>query len=315
MRVAVSAASGLIGSALAADLEADGADVLRLVRRAARSPAEISWNPQAGADGLDPAVLRGVDAVVHLSGAPVAARRWTPARKTVLRSSRIQSTRTIASAMAAADPKPGSLLCASAIGYYGDTGDQTVDEMAPGGAGFLADLVRDWEAAAEPARAAGIRVASFRSGIVLATSGGMLGRLLLPFRLGLGATLGSGRQYLSWISLTDEVRAIRFLLSSADATGPFNLTAPAPVTNSQFTKALAAVLRRPALLKLPAIVLRTALGEVAGELLGSARVIPGRLEAAGFSFAHRDIVTALRAELSVHAAGGSRESRKSSSDG
>jgi len=299
MRVAVSAASGLIGSALAADLEADGADVVRLVRRPAGSPAEISWNPQAAADGLDPADLRGVDAVVHLSGAPLAARRWTPARKAVLRSSRIQSTRTIAAAMAAADPRPGVLLCASAIGYYGDTGDRIVDESAPRGPGFLADLVSDWEEAARPARAAGIRVASFRSGIVLAAGGGMLGRLLLPFRFGLGATFGSGRQYLSWISLTDEVRAIRFLLGSADAAGPFNLTAPAPVTNAEFTRALATALGRPALLTLPAVVLRTALGEVAGELLGSARVMPAKLTVAGFSFAHPDIATALRAELSA----------------
>ena len=299
MRVAVSAASGLIGSALAADLEADGADVVRLVRRPAGSPAEISWNPQAAADGLDPAALRGVDAVVHLSGAPLAARRWTPARKAVLRSSRIQSTRTIAAAMAAADPRPGVLLCASAIGYYGDTGDRIVDESAPRGPGFLADLVSDWEEAARPARAAGIRVASFRSGIVLAAGGGMLGRLLLPFRFGLGATFGSGRQYLSWISLTDEVRAIRFLLGSADAAGPFNLTAPAPVTNAEFTRALATALGRPALLTLPAVVLRTALGEVAGELLGSARVMPAKLTVAGFSFAHPDIATALRAELSA----------------
>jgi len=299
VRVAISAASGLIGSALAGDLKADGADVLRLVRRPARSPTEISWNPQAAADGLDPAALRGVDAVVHLSGAPVAARRWTPARKAVLRSSRIQSTRTIAAGIAAADPRPGVLLCASAIGYYGDTGDRAVDESAPGGAGFLAELVRDWEAAAHPASAAGIRVASFRSGVVLAADGGMLGRLLLPFRLGLGATLGSGRQYLSWMSLTDEVRALRFLLGSADAAGPFNLTAPAPVTNAQFTGALAAALGRPALLNLPTFVLRTALGEVASELLGSARVMPARLRAAGFSFAHPDIATALKAELSA----------------
>ena len=297
MRIAISAASGLIGSALAADLEADGATVVRLVRCPARSSAEISWNPQAAEDGLDPAALRGVDAVVHLSGAPLAAGRWTPARKAVLRSSRIQSTRAIASAMAAADPRPGVLLCASAIGYYGDTGDRAVDESSPGGAGFLAGLVRDWEAAAEPARAAGIRVASFRSGVVLAAGGGMLGRLLLPFRLGLGATLGSGRQYLSWISLTDEVSAIRFLLGSAEAAGPFNLTAPAPVTNAEFTSALATALRRPAMLRVPSVVLSTALGEVASELLGSARVMPARLEAAGFSFAHPDIATALRFEL------------------
>jgi uncharacterized protein (TIGR01777 family) len=185
------------------------------------------------------------------------------------------------------------LLCASAIGYYGQTGDRAVDESAPPGSGFLAELVRDWEAAAEPARAAGIRVASFRSGVVLAPSGGMLGRLLPPFRLGLGARVGSGRQYLSWISLTDEVSAIRFLLASGDATGPFNLTAPEPVTNTDFTSALGRALGRPAVLALPAGLLNAALGEVAGELLGSARVLPARLQQAGFRFAHPDIATAL----------------------
>jgi uncharacterized protein (TIGR01777 family) len=293
VRVAITAASGLIGTALAADLSADGAEVVRLVRRQARSDAEIGWDPQAADGGLDPASLSGMDAVVHLSGAPIAGGRWTKARKAVLRSSRIASTTALASAMAAADPRPGVLLCASAIGYYGQTGDRAVDESAPPGSGFLAELVRDWEAAAEPARAAGIRVASFRSGVVLAPSGGMLGRLLPPFRLGLGARVGSGRQYLSWISLTDEVSAIRFLLASGDATGPFNLTAPEPVTNTDFTSALGRALGRPAVLALPAGLLNAALGEVAGELLGSARVLPARLQQAGFRFAHPDIATAL----------------------
>jgi uncharacterized protein (TIGR01777 family) len=293
VRVAITAASGLIGTALAADLSADGAEVVRLVRRQARSDAEIGWDPQAADGGLDPASLSGMDAVVHLSGAPIAGGRWTKARKAVLRSSRIASTTALASAMAAADPRPGVLLCASAIGYYGQTGDRAVDESAPPGSGFLAELVRDWEAAAEPARAAGIRVASFRSGVVLAPSGGMLGRLLPPFRLGLGARVGSGRQYLSWISLTDEVSAIRFLLASGDAAGPFNLTAPEPVTNADFTSALGRALGRPAVLALPSGLLNVALGEVAGELLGSARVLPARLQAAGFRFAHPDIATAL----------------------
>jgi uncharacterized protein (TIGR01777 family) len=297
MRIAVSAASGLIGTAVTGDLETGGAEIVRMVRREARTPAEIGWNPLA-AGGLDPAALRGVDAVIHLSGAPIAPRRWTSARKAVLRASRIQSTRTVATAMAAADPPPGVLLCASAIGYYGETGERIVDESAPAGQGFLADLVRDWEAAAEPARAAGIRVASFRSGVVLAPHGGMLGSLLRPFRLGLGATVGSGRQYLSWITITDEVRAIEFLLGSADASGPFNLTAPVPVTNAEFTRALARALGRPAAFSLPSAALRAALGEVASELLGSARAVPGRLQAAGFRFDHPDIATALAALLS-----------------
>jgi len=293
MRVAVSAASGLIGSALAADLAVNGTEVIRLVRRRPAGESEVGWDPQAPGGGLDPAALAGVDAVVHLSGAPIAGGRWTPARKAVLRSSRVAATAALATAMAAADPAPGVLLCASAIGYYGQTGDRAVDEGAPAGQGFLAELVRDWEAAAEPARAAGIRVVSFRSGVVLAASGGMLGRLLPPFRLGLGARIGSGRQYLSWISLADEVAAIRFLLDSADAAGPFNLTAPRPVTNAEFTRALAQALGRPAVLALPSGLLRAALGEVASELLGSARVLPARLEAAGFTFRHPDIMTAL----------------------
>ena len=295
MRVAISAASGLIGSALAADLAADGADVVRLVRRPAATPAEISWDPRAPGGGLDPVALAGADAVVHLSGARIAPRRWTPARKAVLRSSRIASTAALAGAMAAADPPPGVLLCASAIGYYGQTGDRAVDESAAPGTGFLAELVRDWEAAADPARAAGIRVVSFRSGLVLAARGGMLGPLLPAFRLGLGARIGTGRQYFSWISLTDEVRAIKFLLHHADAAGPFNLTAPSPVTNAEFTTALARALGRPAALVLPAWLLRAALGEVAVELLGSARVLPARLQAAGFTFEHPDIAAALGA--------------------
>ena len=296
MRIAVSAASGLIGTALVRDLAAGGADVVRLVRRPPTSPDEISWQPES-ASGLDPGALHGVDAVVHLSGAPVAPRRWTRARKALLRSSRITATQTLTTAMAAAEPPPAVLVCASAIGYYGDTADRAVDESAPSGRGFLAELVCDWEAAAEPARDAGIRVVNVRSGLVLSPAGGLLGQLLLPFRLGLGAKIGSGRQYMSWVSLPDEVRAIRFLLESADATGAFNITAPEPVTNARFTTALAHAVRRPALLTVPSFALRAALGEVSGELLGSARVLPARLQAAGFSFAHADIGTALSAVL------------------
>lgn len=297
MRIAVSAASGLIGTALVRDLAAGGTDVVRLVRRPAQSPAEISWQPES-ASGLDPVALRGVDAVVHLSGAPVAARRWTPARKALLRSSRIAATRTLATAMAAAEPRPAALVCASASGYYGDTADRAVDESAPSGQGFLAELVRDWEAAADPARNAGIRVVNVRSGLVLSPAGGLLGQLLLPFRLGLGTKIGSGRQYMSWISLPDEIRAIKFVLESADAAGAFNLTAPEPVTNAEFTAALAHAVRRPALLTVPSFALRAALGEVSAELLGSARVLPARLRAAGFSFSHPDIAAALGDVLS-----------------
>jgi uncharacterized protein len=297
VRIAVSAASGLIGTALVRELAGGGADVVRLVRRPPRSSAEIRWQPEAPSAGLDPAALAGVNAVIHLSGAPVAARRWTPARKAVLRSSRIESTSNLVSAMAACEPRPEVLICASAIGYYGETGDRGVDETAPPGTGFLAELVRDWEAATAPATEAGIRAVNLRSGLVLSRDGGLLGQLLPPFRLGFGARIGSGQQYMSWISLADEISAIRFLLASDDARGAYNLTAPEPVTNAEFTRSLAHVLRRPALLTLPSPVLRVALGEVSGELLGSLRVRPARLQAAGFSFAHPDIMTALRAAL------------------
>ena len=303
MRVAISAASGLIGSALARSLASDGAEVLRLVRRDARSAAEIGWDPADTARGLDPARLAGVDAVVHLSGAPIASGRWTSARKAELRASRVDSTTILARAMAAARPQPAALVCASAIGYYGDTGDRVTDESSPPGAGFLAGLVREWEAAADPAREAGIRVACFRSGVVLSRDGGMLGRLLRPFQLGLGAKVGSGRQYLSWISRADEVRAIRFLLDRPQAEGAYNLTAPEPVTNAEFTRTLAAALHRPALLALPSAALRTVLGEVASELLGSQRVVPARLLAAGFGFEQPDIAAALAHELRRLASG------------
>jgi uncharacterized protein len=296
MRVVVSAASGLIGSALTAELTASGAEVIRLVRRRPQTSAELSWDPREPDGGLDPGALRA-EAVVHLSGAPIAPRRWTSARKAVLRSSRIESTAVLARVLAATDPRPGALLCASAIGYYGQTGDRAVDETAEPGAGFLAELVRDWEAAAEPARTAGIRVVSFRSGIVLAANGGALGQLLPAFRVGLGAKIGSGQQYMSWISLADEVRAIRFLLDDKRAAGAFNLTAPMPVTNGEFTSALARTLGRPAALTLPGALLRAALGEVASEMLGSSRVVPARLQAAGFTFTHADIGAALGALL------------------
>ena len=299
MRVAVSGASGLIGTALTAELAAAGDEIVRLVRREARSPGEISWDPSAR---LDPAALTSIDAVIHLSGAPIAAKRWTPARKAELRASRITSTRTLATAMAAAAPPPRVLICGSAIGYYGDTGDRVVGESGQPGTGFLPDLVRDWEAAAEPAAEAGVRVACIRSGVVLAAEGGMLARLMLPFRLGLGAKIGSGSQYLSWISLTDEVRAIKFALDRSDISGPVNLTAPEPVTNAEFTKALAKVLARPSVFTLPSPVLRAALGELASELLASARVVPARLLEAGFTFRDPDVRAALTPIVAAHGA-------------
>jgi uncharacterized protein len=295
MRVAITGSTGLIGTALARDLTTSGTDVIRLVRREPAGGQELRWDPTAPDAGLSPDALDGVDAVVHLSGAPVASGRWTPARKQELRASRIGSTGAIIRAMLTAPKPPPVLIAGSAIGWYGDTGDRPVDETAPNGSGFLAMLVRDWEAATTPASAAGIQVANLRSGIVLSSSGGMLPRLLLPFRLGLGAKIGDGRQYISWITLADHIRAVRFLLDRTDLSGPVNLTSPEPVTNSELTKALADNLRRPAMLTVPAGVLRLALGEVSTELLGSCRALPARLEEAGFTFRYPAIGPALAA--------------------
>jgi len=297
MRVAVTGSSGLIGTALRDSLRRDGHEVTRVVRRPPQ-PGEIRWDPQAGGGGLDPAVLDGVDAVVHLSGAPIAGGWWTQARKQKLRASRIQSTQTLVSAITAAAVPPRVLLSGSAIGWYGDTGEREADESAPAGTGFLASLVSDWEAATRPARQAGLRVVNLRSGVVLSRRGGMLALLALPFRFGLGARLGAGTQFISWISLTDHVRALRYLLDHAAIDGPVNLTAPAPVTNAAFTAELARALHRPAVLRIPAPVLRAVLGELSGELLVSQRVLPRRLiEAADFAFRHPDIADALAAEL------------------
>lgn len=297
MRIAITASTGLIGGALTRNLVADGIEVARLVRRSSPGPGEIQWDPAAPSGALSPDALDGFDAVVHLSGAPVASGRWTPARKQELRISRIDSTTALISAMLAAAQPPPVLIAASAIGWYGDTGGRPVSETAPAGSGFLATLVRDWEAATSPAAEAGIRVVNLRSGIVLSSRGGMLPRLELPFRLGLGAKFGTGGQYLSWITLTDHIRAVRFLLGQPGVSGPVNLTAPEPVTNAELTRSLAATLHRPAVLQVPAGALRLALGEVSTELLGSCRALPARLQEAGFSFQHPTIGPALEAAI------------------
>jgi uncharacterized protein len=297
MRIAVTGSSGLIGSAFAAAVRRAGDEVIRLVRRPAREVDEIAWDPAADRGGLDLTALQGVDAVLNLAGAPVAAGRWTPARKAELRASRIQATAGLVAALTAVDKPPATLLSGSAIGWYSDTGDREVDESAPAGSGFLAELARDWEAAAAPARAAGTRVVTLRTGIVLARQGGMLARLAPLFRLGLGARIGPGTQYISWIALTDHIRALQYLLGNPALEGAVNLTAPHPVSNSDFTAALARTLGRPALLRAPASVLKAALGELSTELLASARVIPHALVAAGFTFEHPHVASALAAEL------------------
>ncbi len=300
MRVIVSGSSGLIGMALGVGLASTGDETIRLVRRPAKASGEVQWDPRAERGGIEPAALEGADAVVHLAGEPIAAGRWTAARKQEIRHSRIAGTSAIVSALTAMDHPPPVLLSGSAIGYYGDTGGREVDESSPAGAGFLAELARDWEAAAAPAENAGIRVVSLRTGIVLSRRGGVLSRLLPLFRLGLGARIGSGTQVMSWITLTDLVRILRFLLARGDISGPVNLTAPHPATNAEFTSALADAAGRKARLRIPAAALQLGLGEVAGELLSSARVMPRRLlEAGGETLWHSgsSISAALAAEL------------------
>jgi hypothetical protein len=302
MKVAVTGSSGLIGTAIVASLRADGHEVIRLVRRPPRAADEARWDPRAADAGLVPYASRALDglgACVHLAGAGVADRRWTARYKAEIRASRVLGTRALAGALAKLSLPPATLVAASAIGWYGDTGGRAVDESAPAGQAFLARLVRDWEAAAAPAVDAGIRVVHTRSGLVLTARGGLLARLLPLARLGLCPRFSSGGQVMSWISLSDEIGAIRFLLDRKDISGPVNLTAPAPATNSEFTAALVAAVGRRDLpwLRVPAPVLRLALGEAAVELLGSVRVLPKRLQEAGYQFRHPTLPEALAAEL------------------
>jgi hypothetical protein len=294
MRVAVTGASGLIGSALVPHLKGQGHEVLRLVRNVATAPDEVRWDPDRGYVDLVP--LAGTHAVIHLAGAGVGDRRWTDAYKATIHDSRVLGTDTIARAMAELDPKPSVLVSGSAIGYYGDTGQGEVDESSPAGSGFLTDVVIDWEAAADPARDAGIRVVHPRTGLVVAGRGGAWGRLWPIFRMGLGGRLGSGRQWWSFISLRDELAALTFLLEHLE--GSVNLTAPNPATNAEVTTAMGRLLKRPTQLPVPAKALELALGEFSSEVLGSARVIPRKLMEAGFAFQDPTIDEALAAALS-----------------
>jgi uncharacterized protein (TIGR01777 family) len=288
--VAIAGSSGLIGSALVYALRATDRRVLRIVRRAPSTADEVFWNPDTGEFDAD--ALRGVDAAVNLCGVNVGAKRWSGAFKQSLRDSRIDPTEVLAAAVV--DAGVPVLVNASAVGYYGDTGNRTVDETAPSGDGFLAQLCRDWEAATLPAQRNGARVVLVRTGLVMAPGGGALGRLKPLFSLGLGARLGSGRQYMPWISLEDEVRALLFAIAHDDVSGPVNLTGPAPVTNAEFTAAMGRAVNRPTPLMMPGFALRTLLGEFADEgLLGGQRAIPAALERAGFEFHHNTIGEAL----------------------
>ncbi|GAB3982808.1 TIGR01777 family oxidoreductase [Actinoallomurus acanthiterrae] len=295
MQIAITGSTGLIGTALVRALRDEGRTVLRLVRRRPAADDEIRWDPFGE---VDTASLEGVDAVVHLAGAGIGDRRWNACYQQEIRDSRVEGTRTLSRALAALRDGPAVLVSGSASGYYGDTGDRTVDEDSPSGEGFLAALCREWEAATAPAAEAGIRVVLPRPGIVLAREGGALGRLLPVFRAGLGGRLGSGRQWMSWISLADQIAALRFLIDG-DIAGPVNLTAPAPVTNAAYTTAVGHALHRPAFFAVPPAVLRLALGGLADEgALVSQRILPARLTVAGFRFRHPDLDTALADLLS-----------------
>ncbi|MFJ7072763.1 TIGR01777 family oxidoreductase [Streptomyces sp. NPDC098781] len=294
-RILVAGSSGLIGGALVRSLLDDGHEVVRLVRRAPRSKDEVRWDPDGGS--VDAAGLAGCDAVVNLAGANVGSRRWTDAYKATLRSGRVRGTAALAEAMASLEPerRPRVFVNGSAIGYYGETGERAVDESAPPGEGFLPSLVVDWEGAAAPAREAGVRTVFPRTGLVVARDGGAWGRLFPLFKAGVGGRLGDGRQYWSFVSLHDEVAAIRHLIDRDDLSGPFNVTAPQPLTNREITEAMGRVLHRPTLFQVPAPVLRTVLGEMAGDVLGSQRVLPTRLLESGFTFAFPEIEGAIRA--------------------
>jgi hypothetical protein len=288
MRVLMSGASGLLGSAIRESLESDGAAVVPLVRGKPASETQISWEP-----GKQLVLAPSFDVVIHLAGESVVGR-WTAAKKARIHDSRVLGTRTLADAVKRMETKPRAFVAASAIGYYGDRGDEVLSEGSASGTGFLTEVCREWEAETEPIEQAGVRVVHIRIGVVLSRQGGALGKMLLPFRLGLGGRIGNGRQWWSWIHVDDIVGAVRHVLSHEALRGPVNLVAPNPVTNADFTAALGRELSRPAILPAPAFALRLALGEMAdGALLASARVRPDQLLASGYRFRFRELEAAL----------------------
>jgi len=302
VKIAITGASGLIGRALTTSLVADGHQVIPVVRRPnSATPDAIEWDPAAGT--IEASKFEGVDGVVHLAGAGIGDKRWSESYKREILESRTKGTELLARTLASLSAPPSVLVSGSAIGFYGDTGDSAVDESATAGNGFLAEVCVAWEAAAAPAAAAGIRVPFLRTGIVLTTDGGALTKMLPLFRFGLGGRMGSGKQWWSWISMADEIGAIRWLLDH-DISGPLNATAPSPVTNSQFTKALGEAMHRPTFAPVPSFGPKLLLGaELADALLfTSARVVPGALEASGYPFAHPTIEAALRDVLTSKAA-------------
>lgn len=296
MKVAVTGATGLIGSALVPFLRSGGHEVAPLRRLSASGRGDVdapSWDPATGA--LSDGALDGVDAMVHLAGENIAGGRWTAARKARIRDSRVDGTRRLADALAALPQPPRTLVAASAIGFYGDRGDEELDESSAPGPGFLPEVCQAWEAAAAPAREAGMRVVHLRIGIVLTPAGGALAQMLFPFRMGVGGVIGSGRQYMSWVALDDVLGGIRHALCTDGLNGPVNMVAPNPATNTEFTKTLGRVLRRSTILPLPAFGARLAFGEMADALLlASTRVDPERLREGGYHFGYPGLEDALR---------------------
>jgi uncharacterized protein (TIGR01777 family) len=289
MKVAVTGSTGLVGSALISVLAGAGHDVIRLRR-------PVQWDPEKGF--VDAAAIRNVDAIVHLAGESIASGRWTSARKKRIRDSRVQGTRLLADAIGRLQPLPKVFVSASAIGYYGDRGDELLREDSSAGQGFLPDVCKQWEAATDPATRAGVRVVHLRTGLVLSAKGGALRKMLTPFKLGVGGVIGSGRQYWSWISIDDVCGAILHCIHASTVHGPVNIVAPSPTTNAEFTKTLGRVLGRPTIFPMPAFAARLALGEMADELLlASARVEPAKLLASRFVFRHRELDAALRSVL------------------
>ena len=307
MRILISGASGMVGKALRGSLLQQGEHPAALVRHPGvgppqPGPKDIPWAPYKDPPIANAAALEGFDAAVHLSGENLSEGRWTPKRKATFRESRVVPTRRLAAMLARCAARPRMLVCASAIGWYGDRGDEILTEQSAVGEGFLADLCRDWERAAEEAEVAGIRVVHLRFGVILSPDGGALKKMLPVFKLGLGGQLGRGSQWMSWISLADAVSAICFAMKDSTLSGAVNVVSPQPATNADFTRALATVLHRPALIPVPGFALRAAFGEMAdATILSSARVLPARLQAAGFHFQHPEVRGALEAMLAKEA--------------
>ncbi|MFM9966264.1 MAG: TIGR01777 family oxidoreductase [Planctomycetaceae bacterium] len=293
MNILVTGSTGLVGSAVVQFLTTGGHRVLRLVRIAPRNADEIAWNPTAGT--IDADKLEGVDAVVHLAGDNIAHGRWSAAKKARIRDSRVLGTRLLSTALAKLNRKPRVFVCASAIGYYGHRGDEVMTESSPPGLTFISTVCRDWEAATEPARQAGIRVVNLRIGVVLTPRGGALAKMLTPFKLCVGGVVGTGRQYWSWIALDDVVGAIHHAITHDELSGPVNAVSPEPLANAAFTKILGRVLHRPTIAPLPAFVVKLMLGEMGDELLlASTRVLPNRLQETGYQFRCPTLEGALR---------------------